>query len=218
MYIDLLFLVLIVFFGIVGYIKGFLNQLLSVLLILTIIFLAKPLADWLRFDSGWSWFQRAPLLLLWATSAFVFYLTFLGIGALIRAIKKTHGLMPFDHWMGLALGLVKGSVLMILMGVLFLTLPEESRSQFSDISRDAENSMSLQVSEGVMSFESLASFRSLHNIQNKLSVEEVQLEEAGRKLFEAPARDEAPTASTQTEVKPTQRPSPWKNSNTKKAN
>jgi len=217
MYIDLLFIVLIIFFGIVGYLRGFLNQLLSILLILTIIFLAKPLADWLRFDSGWLWFQKAPLLLLWAMSSFVFYLTFLGIGALIRAIKKSHGLMPFDHWMGLGLGLVKGSVLMILVGALFLTLPEESRSQFSDINRDAKNSVSLKVSDGVLSLESLSSFRALQSIQNKLSVEEVQMEEAGRKLFEAPPQEEAPVASSQNEVKPAQRPSPWKHSGTKKA-
>ncbi len=212
---DLLFLTVIIFFGIVGYIRGFLNQLLSVLLILTIILFAQPLADWLKFDSGYRWIQKAPLMMLWVLSAFSFFLAFLGLGALIRAIRKTEGLMPFDHWVGLGFGLVKGFILALIMGVLFLTLPESSRAQFADLNRDSQDSIMISASAQVMSWESLSSFKSLKGIQSKLQPEEVELEEVGRKLFETPQDQPDRTSEVESPSKPAHRASPWKNSSRK---
>jgi uncharacterized membrane protein required for colicin V production len=210
MYIDLLFLTVIIFFGIVGYIRGFLNQLLSVLLILAILLFAQPLADWLKFDSGYRWTQKAPLMMLWALSAFSFFLAFLGLGALIRAIRKTEGLMPFDHWMGLGFGFVKGFMIALIMGVLFLTLPDSSRAQFADLNRDARDSVMMSASAKVMGWESLSSFKSLKGIQSKLQPEEVELEEVGRKLFDAPADQPRETSEVDSPSRTTQRPTPWK--------
>lgn len=210
MYIDLLFITLIIFFGIVGYIKGFLNQVLSVLLILTVIFFAKPLADWLKYDSGYSWFQKAPALMLWATSAFFFFLATVGIGALIRAIKKSQGLMPFDHWMGLTLGVVKGFIFMVALGVFFLTLPEDSRAQFADLNGDSRKSYLMKVSESVMEWDSLASIKSLKQIQNKMEADEVELEKVGRDLFEQSSREPEQIISEKDERSAPSRPIPWK--------
>jgi hypothetical protein len=118
--------------------------------------------------------------------------------------------MPFDHWMGLGFGLVKGFIIALIMGVLFLTLPDSSRAQFADLNRDARDSVMISASAKVMSWESLSSFKSLKSIQSKLQPEEVELEEVGRKLFDAPTDQPQETSEVDSPSRATQRSAPWK--------
>lgn len=207
MYIDLLFLLLIIFFAIVGYIRGFINQVISILFILSVIFFAKPLGDWLKYSSGWKWFAKAPEIVAWGVTAFSFFLIWVGIHALIRAIKKNPELSPPDRWIGLCLGFLKGSLVVLILGIIFQTLPEDSRAQFRDLDRDSKKSIFLSMSSGLLKWDGVSTFDSLSEVQQRLNPREItndlmdQAEEAILPEVQAPLQ------------KKSERPVPWKHQN-----
>jgi len=172
MSIDLLFLLFIIFFAIVGYVRGFINQAISVAMILSVIFFAKPLADWLKYDSGWKWLGASSELIVWGVSAFSILLMGMAIHGLILLIRKTPGLSPADHWVGLAFGALKGVLIVLLLGTVYLTLPEESRARFADLERDAKKSVFISISQNLADWEAVSSFRALRQAREKMKIAE----------------------------------------------
>ncbi|MBN8555513.1 MAG: CvpA family protein [Deltaproteobacteria bacterium] len=172
MYIDLLLLFLIILFGVLGYIHGFIRQVLSLLALLAIIFFSHPLASWLKENSGWSWFEHAPILINWGLSSLFLMGLFLVTGGVITLMKKESGLEPTDRWLGVALGTLKGFVLALCLGLVFQVLPEKTRERFSDIHHDSENSYFIKMSSGVLEWKSISSFKSLHDIRRDLQSHE----------------------------------------------
>lgn len=201
MTIDLLFLLFIVFFAVLGYIRGFLHQIMSLILVISIILFAKPLADWIKYSSGWKWFQHSSELLLFALVAFSFLLLSLGIHGLIVLIKRTPGLSPIDRWLGTGLGAFKGLVLVLLLGAIYYTLPDDSRSQFADLDRDAQKSVFMSMSKGMLSWESIPSFKALNEAKKKLDPEEIEMRIMDR------ADDILPDIKP---MKKSERPLPWR--------
>ena len=171
-----MFLLLIIFFAIVGYIRGFINQVISILFILSVIFFAKPMGDWLKYSSGWAWFARAPELVAWGVSTFVLFLSWMSIRSLIHAIKKSTELSPADRWVGVALGFLKGSLVVLVLGALFQTLPETSRAQFRDFDKDSKRSLVLAMSQNLLKWEGISSFNSLSEVQQRLSPQEIEFD------------------------------------------
>jgi len=204
MYIDLLFLLLIVVFCIVGYIRGFINQVISVLMLLSVLFFAKPLADWLKYSTGWSWFQKAPMLVDWGIAAVMICLLWVGIGSIVNVLKKTPGVTPVDRWIGVCLGFVKGVLVILAVGVIYQTLPEDSRAQFDELHKNAKKSIFLSMSRGMISWDSVNNFDSLNEIQQKMSPQEIRLKVIKELSDDFPI--ETPT------MKKSERPLPWRSS------
>ncbi len=205
MYIDIFFLLLILFFMIVGYFRGLTNQLISVAIIFSFVFFAKPLADWLKYDSGWTWFRMAPDLVAWGFSAFAILLLWMSVSAIINMIKKAPGLTPLDHWLGVGLGGLKGMLIVLMMGVIIQTLPEATRVEFPDLERDTKKSVFLTVSRAIGGWDSLSTFKSLGYIQRRLETRsEVPLDfevidraqKSLKQSFNAPAPREIEVEST----------------------
>jgi uncharacterized membrane protein required for colicin V production len=165
MYIDLLLLFLILMFGVLGYIHGFVRQVLSLLALLSIIFFSHPLASWLKESSGWTWFSRAPLIVDWGLSSLFLITLFLVAGGIITIMQKEAGLEPTDRWLGAVLGGVKGFVIALCLGLAFYVLPEKLQARFPDIDKDAANSYFMKGSAEMLEWKSISSFRSLQQIR-----------------------------------------------------
>jgi uncharacterized membrane protein required for colicin V production len=168
MSLDLLFGLFILFFAIVGYLRGFLNQLLSVALIVTVILFAQPLAELVKYEWKWSLFQSTPDFVMWSIVAFVIFLGFVGLYHLARYMKKAPGMSPLDHWLGFGLGLVKGIVLVLIAGAVYTSLPEDYREQFPETNQMARNSTFIALSEKIRSWESISTFDRLNEIRHRL--------------------------------------------------
>lgn len=179
MYIDLLFLSLILLFGLLGLIYGFVKQLLSILMWVCIILFAHPIGQWLQHKSGWDWFSEAPDLVAWGLSAFMLGLVFLCITGIVHLIRKNPQQRPIDRWLGFGLGTVKGFVFVLFIGAGIHLIPEHLRERFDQLDRDSRRSTFLRMSEPMLSWNVVSILKSLGDIQGKLAEKIEQKSEIG---------------------------------------
>src|SRR5437764_656898 len=123
MYLDLLLLFLILLFGFLGYLHGFVKQTLHLLGVICIAFFAQPLALWLKNSSGWAWFSKSPMFVLWGLSAIAIILVFFAVGGIVSLMRESSTPSPGERWIGCALGVAKGIFICFVAGALYHTLP-----------------------------------------------------------------------------------------------
>ena len=164
MYFDLLLLFVVIFFAAKGFLHGFLRQILSLAAIVCIIFLAQPLAQWLKTDSPFTWTSQVPTFILWAFNAFVIFLFFNILSAVLSPLQKAALLKPTDRWLGFAVGLGKGFVFAIVISTFFLILPQKTRARFKDIHADSKDSKFLMVSSNVLKWDTVSTIKGMRKI------------------------------------------------------
>lgn len=172
MYVDLLLLFIAVFLTLMGFIHGFVRQILSILTLLAVVFFAHPLALWLKNGSGWHWFQTSPVLVLWGMTSLSILLFSLFVGWVVNSMRKNPELTPTDRWLGGAFGLTKGLVVIYFVGVLFQVLPSQTREHFKELDQDAKNSMILKASAYALNWTSLGTIQGLREIHFGLKTSE----------------------------------------------
>jgi uncharacterized membrane protein required for colicin V production len=157
--------------ALMGYVHGFIRQILSLLSLICIVFFASPMALWLKQSSEWEWAETSPQLFLWGMSSLLIVLSFMGVGGIIALIKKGSGLSPSDRWIGCALGGVKGVILALLLALGATLLPEHSKAHFREFHADLNDSIFVKISSP-LARSSLSTFRSLREIKEHLKVPE----------------------------------------------
>lgn len=170
MSIDLALLSLVLLFTVFGFVQGFVRQALSLGTLFGVILGAPVLAHWLKFQSGWSWFQKSPEIGSFVMSAVAIACFFLCIQGLIILIKKGIPVLPgSDRWIGGALGTVKGIVVVLVLGMIFMAIPEKNRTQSASLSREVEDSAFLGMSEGLLEWKALPGARKLREARQTMS-------------------------------------------------
>lgn len=168
MYLDLLFLFFIILFSILGYIQGFVKQILSILCWVSIFFFATPLAHWLKESSGGSWFQKAPLLVNWGLSALIIGAIFMIMEAVIHYARKGSPLESTDRWIGMSLGVVKGVLAVFVLAMIFQVIPERTRERFGEIHQDSKDSWFVKGSASLLESKALGITSHLAQIREDL--------------------------------------------------
>lgn len=181
MYIDLLLLFVILLFGILGFVQGFIRQLLTVLMFISIILFAHPLALWLKSGSHWSWFERSPLIVNWGIAALFIALIFMMIHGVVVLARKRPFLSPMDRWLGLGLGCVKGVLVALVLTATYQILPEASQEKFEELHHDTKESMFMQASRSAMGWNWIPLTSDLREVQ-------LDLQDDLRSAKKAPAR------------------------------
>ncbi len=175
MYLDLLLLFMVLVFACLGYIQGFLKQMITLFALIGALFFAQPLALWLKFESGWTWASEIPTFILWGLSSLSIFCTILLIGGLFQLARKNPFLKPTDRLFGLGLGAIKGMVVGVLLCSIYQVLPESSRTQYPDLHQDAGRSYFVKASASMMEWNWVGMARDLKDIQKEFqsSVPEV---------------------------------------------
>jgi magnesium-transporting ATPase (P-type) len=168
MYLDLLLLFFIILFCIVGYIQGFVKQILSILCWVSIFFFATPFAHWLKESSGWEWFEKAPLLVNWGMAALTIGIIFMITGAIIHYARKNPQLAPTDRWIGMGLGMVKGILAAFVIALIFQVIPEKIRARFGEIHADSQSSWFVKGSASLLDSKALSITEHLGQIREEL--------------------------------------------------
>lgn len=176
MYTDLLLLFLILSFSIIGFFRGFTDQLISLVVILSILLVSEPLAQLIKSQLSWSFVSAAPHFVLWAFCAILF----LGLGLLARKIffwRKLPLIRPVDRWLGLGLGTLKGVLILFVLLLAYQALPENQRAGFSELEKDMSRSNMVSASKKFFDWSPLAIVDRLHDIRSKLQDSPQKLEE-----------------------------------------
>lgn len=172
MYLDLLLLILILSFGIIGFIQGFLHQLLSILVILGIVLAADPLSNWLKTSPSSLWAHDVPVFILWSFCA----LLILSIGwalrfAILRHVRKGP-LQATDRWFGLGLGLLKGLIVAIIASLFFQILPPSVKNNLAEINQDLRESRIVGTSANLLDWSMISSLEKLKTLKYKFEKSE----------------------------------------------
>lgn len=168
MYIDLLLLLIIIFFSLSGLFQGFLRQIFSLLMWCCLLFLAQPLSIWIKAKSGLHWVQQSPVFVLWGFAALLIIIFFKLLHVTLPPLRRPPSLTPADRWLGLGFGALKGIFLAFFISVLVQVPPEEIRQKFGDIYKDSRNSNFVSVASNILSWQSISSIHGLHQIQNSM--------------------------------------------------
>ncbi len=174
MYIDILLLFIVLIFAIFGFMRGFISQILSILSLIAIMLFAQPLALWLKTASDWVWFQHAPALALWGMSSLFIVLLFMITSGIIALMRKEAGLTKADRWLGFGLGVFKGVIISLLLTIGLHLLPEHTKNRFNELNADINDSVFAKMSQPVLEWKSLSTFRGLSLIKNHLKAPEVK--------------------------------------------
>ncbi|TVQ77815.1 MAG: CvpA family protein [Bradymonadales bacterium] len=151
MYIDLLLLIFVISFAVIGLWQGFFQQLVSLASLTALIFLSFPLANSLH-QSSLLWFQKSPLLVLWGVACFLIIVGSSLIRWGLNRWVQWSPLGALDRWMGLSFGALKGVVIALLIGMGFQVLFEEQRDSSTDFAQEMASSKFLVASSDVLSF------------------------------------------------------------------
>lgn len=168
MHLDLLFLFVIILFSIVGYIQGFVKQILSILCWVAIFFFAMPLAHWLKESSGWGWFEDAPLLVDWGMGAILITVLFMITGAIIHYARKDSALESTDRWIGAGLGSFKGILASFILALIFQIVPERVRERFDEFHADSKDSLFVRGSSSLINSKAFGITEHLGQIRDEL--------------------------------------------------
>jgi len=187
MYLDVLLLFVVLFFGFLGYLHGLIRQILAFLAVIGILFFAHPMAIWLKESSGWAWFEKSPSFILWGLSALSIVLFFFAVGGVLALMRNSPALTPTERWLGAALGVVKGVILCLALTLFYHVIPESYRVHFYELHADARDSVFLKASAPFLEWKSISSINGLRQIQAELKSEELKVKaRASEKLGSGP--------------------------------
>ena len=172
MYFDLLLLFLIFMFALFGYIRGFVSQVISLLAILSIVFFAQPLANWLKEGSHWNWFENAPRFVLWGISAYFIILFYLAVSGIVYLIRRGSEISKVDRWIGCAVGAAKGVVFAFGVSLAVFILPDHAKVKFKELHADTNDSVFMKMAQPMLNWNFNSTFQSLHEISAYLKVPE----------------------------------------------
>lgn len=167
MYLDLLLLILILSFGMLGFFQGFLHQLISIVILLAIFLGATPLSEWLRTSPATSWAHTTPQFVLWSFSAMALLLVGWTARWLASRYVQKGPLQAADRWIGFGLGLCKGVILAFVVGLFFQVLPSSVRESLAEIDRDMRDSKVVSASASLLNFESIPSIEVLRSWKSR---------------------------------------------------
>lgn len=183
MYLDLLLLILILSFAVVGFVQGFIHQMLSIAVLLAILFASEPISLWLQ-RSDTSWAKNLPHFALWCAVSF----SFLIFGWLIRfgvRRKLNNGpLRATDRWIGSGLGLVKGIVIAFILSLALQVMPRSIRQDLVNMDKDFNESRFIAASSSVLDWQRFQGISKLRSLKQKW--EQLQSPQKSSRLAESP--------------------------------
>lgn len=168
MYTDLFLVALISIFAISGFFQGFIRQLISILAVLAILFLAYPIAHWLKDHSAWNWVQEAPVMILWGMTCLMILLISFVIRFAVSRWNAYQFARPVDRWLGVSLGSLKGLVIALALSMIAHVIPPDFRTHFEEINEDWDDSLFVSTAERIFEWDFFSSIRSLRKIRNNL--------------------------------------------------
>ena len=176
MYTDLLLLILIGVFAILGFVRGFVHQVISLAVYLCIVLFSVPLAHDLKWSSAVDIFRHSPLFILWVgVSLSLIFMGFL-IRFIIESALKRKILRPIDRWLGFFLGAVKGVFVACVISVCIQILPENIKDRFRDFNSDVQQSKAVEASSNLLDWKFISSIKILDQIRTKLHQDATHLE------------------------------------------
>ena len=165
MYLDLLLLIFVLTFGLFGFIKGFIYQLFSLAILAGIVLGAEPLTSWIEMHFDWG----LPRFVLWGLCAFVILMT----GWLLRfsslRFVQRGPVNAINRWLGFGVGLLKGFVIILFIGMAIRVLPEKTWDQLGSARSELNSSQLLKASADILKWEGIPIVAQLRQLQNTLS-------------------------------------------------
>lgn len=163
MYTDVFLGFLIILFATWGFANGFLQQVISLLTWLFVLFASFPVATALSTQAH---LEAIPALIIWLSVVVSAFLVSALVRFLVSKMMKATALRLPNRWAGFALGAVKGAVFAIFLAVSFEMIPYEI--QPIELREDKSESHFIDASHEILSWDVISIFQELDQYRKVL--------------------------------------------------